>query len=176
MIALLARLRYSEWMLLFFFGYVVLIVPLFGDRPHLGSQPYLVLAAVTAMFLTLAAAEATGFAYLAGIVRDWMPIAMTLIAFREMEFFLPLRFDHLYERSWIRLDHLILFDWNARAAIESLGPLLPCFLELCYLLVYGLAGSCLAILYARNRRNSVDRFMMIYRRSTRRRSSPRCAP
>ncbi len=73
------------------------------------------------------------------ILRDWLPIVFLFIAFREMELFVPARYDLALERGWIKLDQLVLHDWGWRALIERSGAALPLYLEFCYVLVYGLA-------------------------------------
>ncbi len=56
----------------------------------------------------------------------------------------------------------MLATWHFGRAIESFGRLIPFYLELCYLLVYGLAAYCIGLLYTEKRREAVDRFLTIY--------------
>ena len=157
------RLRSSEWALLVYFAYVVLISPFFQERPHLRFQPVFLLLAVSLLLISLAVCERRQrLAGLVSRIRDWLPILLTLAAFREMEFFLPARYQHNLEGVWAAKDHIILTTWHARAAIESLGKLIPFYLELCYFLVYGVAAYCIGILYGRGKRSLVDRFLLIY--------------
>lgn len=149
-------------MLIGFFAYIAAIAPFFRDRPHLGYQPIVLLLAIFGLLLLLARAEQTSRGHAISIVRDWLPIALTLIAFREMEFFLPPHFTHYYEDVWIKQDRVFLDSRHARAMIECLGKVIPFYLELCYLLVYGTAVYCIGVLYARHRRSSVDSFLTIY--------------
>lgn len=149
-------------MLIGYFVYVACLSPFFHDRPHLKYQPIFVLVAVAALLLALARAEQTRFAHTIAIIRDWLPIALTFLAFREMEFFLPGRFAHYYEAIWIRQDRLFLDTWHVRHAIEAFGTLIPYYLELCYFLVYGVAAYCIAVLYIHKRRSSVDLFLTVY--------------
>jgi membrane-associated phospholipid phosphatase len=155
------RLRTSEWVLVAFFCYIALLIPFFPDRPHLGFQPVLVLLAVLALFCTLARTEATAARPAIEITRDWLPLGVLLAAFREMELFLPPHFDYRYEKVWLRWDHLLLFDWHLRQGIESFGKIIPLYLEVCYLLVYGLGAYCIAVLYL-CRRPAVNKFYLIY--------------
>lgn len=150
-------------MLLAYFAYVAILPPFFPDRPQLRLQPLEVLLTV-AMLLTLLAAleQYPRFASTVSHLRDWLPILLTLAAFREMEFFLPTRFTHTYEGAWVRQDHLLLTTWRVRAAIETWGKLIPFYLELCYFLVYGLPAYCIGLLYAHGKRMLVDRFLLIY--------------
>jgi membrane-associated phospholipid phosphatase len=62
----------------------------------------------------------------------------------------------------MRQDRLILERWHLRAVIESWGWFVPLYLELCYLLVYGLPAYCIGVLYAQRRRDCVDLFFVIY--------------
>jgi membrane-associated phospholipid phosphatase len=154
--------RRSEWVLICFFGYTAAVSPFFRDRPVLKYQPVLVLAGVVALFWLAREAEQSRFAKAASIVRDWLPLVVTLGAFREMELFLPLRFEHSFEAAWIRWDDLLLNRWHARSLIESSGALIPFWLELCYLLVYGIGFFCVALLYVQHSRRETDRFLSIY--------------
>lgn len=150
-------------MLVGYFGYVALISPFFHDRPHLRFQPVFVLVMVLGLFWSLAVCEQNSrLASVVSYLRDWLPILLTLAAFREMELFLPPRYDHGYEQTWVREDHALLDCWHGRAAIESLGKLIPIWLELCYFFVYGLPVYCLALLYGRGKRAKSDRFLVIY--------------
>jgi len=79
-----------------------------------------------------------------------------------MELFLPVRFEHRFETAWIRWDHLALGEWHVRSIIESFGRLIPFWLELCYLLVYGTGFFCVALFYFQHRRGQVNRFLTIY--------------
>ena len=156
-------LRKSEWALIVYFAYVAAISPFFTDRPHLKFQPLIALLTVTLLLFALALLQQQARASCAiSYLRDWLPILLTLAAFREMEFFLPLSYDHSYENLWGKQDAVLLNGWHVRAAIESLGKLIPLYLELCYFLVYGLPAYVIGLLYARGKRNCVDRFLLIY--------------
>jgi membrane-associated phospholipid phosphatase len=151
----LPSLRSSEWLSLAFFAWIAAIAPFFPRRPHLGWQPVLLLGVVLALVWAVSRAGKNSY------VRDFLPLAFLLMAFREMELFLPPAFDHHNELLWIRWDRLLLEQWGLRAAIESAGPLFPGYLEFCYLLVYGLGTFGIAALYVIGRRASVDRFLFI---------------
>jgi membrane-associated phospholipid phosphatase len=156
------HLRTSEWVLGGFFAYIVLLTPFFPERPNLGYQPLIVLLLVFIALGLMAVAERGRFRRIASIIRDWLPIVLTLVAFREMELFLPVYFDHHYESVWIWWDRVFLDQWHLRSIIESTGPLLPFYLELCYVLVYGVAAYCVGVLYGQGERRSVDRFFTVY--------------
>ncbi len=155
------RLRSSEWVLVAFFVYIAFLIPFFPERPHLGLQPVLILCAVFAVFCAMARAEATAAGRVIDLVRDWLPLGVLLVAFQEMELFLPRHFDYHYETIWLGWDHMLLFNWHLRQGIESLGVTIPLYLELCYLLVYGLGAYCVAVLYF-YRRSAINKFYLIY--------------
>ncbi|MBV9404205.1 MAG: phosphatase PAP2 family protein [Acidobacteriaceae bacterium] len=156
------RFRKSEWLIIAFFTYIVGLSPFFPNRPNLRDQPLLVLAVVVAILASLARVQSTGHARLIGIIRDWLPIALTLVAFREMELFLPSHFIIHYETQWLEQDRLLLETWHLRASIEALGKFIPTYLEFCYLLVYGLPFYCVSMLYIKRRRETIDFFLSIY--------------
>ena len=79
-----------------------------------------------------------------------------------MDLFLPVHYDLRYESVWIRWDRVVLYHWHLRGMLESLGPVIPFYLELCYLLVYGLGAYCIIILWLRMNRTGVDLFYVLY--------------
>jgi membrane-associated phospholipid phosphatase len=159
---LIGSFRNSEWVLIGYFVYVAVLPPFFPDRPHLHFQPALIAIAVFAVHLALAWGERTRFGPAVGRLRDWMPILLTLLAFQEMEIFLPRRFDHRFEDGWIQQDIRLLNNWHLRAAVETFGRLIPFYLELCYLLVYGLGAYCVGLLYETGNRRTIDAFFTFY--------------
>jgi membrane-associated phospholipid phosphatase len=90
------------------------------------------------------------------IVRDWFPLAVLLLAYREMGWFAPAHHTFELEKGWIVWDRLLLSDWGLQAAIEAFGPVLPSLLEICYSLVYSIGPLCLAALYIWGRRERAD--------------------
>jgi membrane-associated phospholipid phosphatase len=148
-------------MIVAFFVYVAVISPLFPDRHHLGLRPLAALIAICTALLAIAALDRGHRATVVGTLRDWLPLLFTLLAFREMELFLPRAFEGRLEAGWIQLDRLLLDRHHIRSAIESFGVAIPLYLELCYFLVYGVAAACVGILYARGKRAWVDRFWIV---------------
>lgn len=154
------RLRAPEWIFLGYFAYAAVLPLLLHDRPNLSHQPIWVLAAVALGLMIIASAEVY-YPVPISRFRDFLPLGLTLVAFEEMNLFVPQRFDPHLEQGWIRWDHVLLHDWHVRAAIESLGWVIPVYLEFCYLLVYGLGTYCIIVLYVKHRRKDVDRFFLI---------------
>lgn len=95
------------------------------------------------------------------IVRDWLPLLITLLAYREMGWFAMPHPTHSLEARWVVWDQFVL-QHGAKAAIESLGPFLPSVLEIAYLLVYALAPFSVAMLYVYDRRDRVDQFLLVF--------------
>lgn len=157
-----SRFRVSEWLFIAFFAYVCVLVPFFPDRPNLHEQPLWILAGALIVFSGLALAERGRAAIHISRLRDWIPPPITLLAFREMGLFLPARYDLHYESAWIRLDRLVLLHWHLRSILESLGPVIPFYLELCYFFVYGVGAYCVAVLYLRKSRRDIDLFYVLY--------------
>jgi membrane-associated phospholipid phosphatase len=155
-------MRLPERLFLCYFAYVTLLSAFFPSRLHLHFQPVAYLLVAFAVFALLDRLERGPLKVYVRILRDWLPIVFTFIAFREMELFVPVKYDLAWETGWIKLDVLVLHDWRLRAAIESLGKTLPFYLELSYLLVYGLAAYSLTWISALTRRSTIDYFWTIY--------------
>jgi len=150
------RFRSSEWLLTAYFAYVALISPAFPLPVRF--SPVLVAILVPALFFALACARYPAF----DIARDWIPPALLLVAYREMDWFsaLPRNFEE--QLRWVQWDRAILYQGRLQRAIEALGALLPGYLELCYLLVYAVAPFVVAILYFEHRRERVNGALFLY--------------
>lgn len=155
-------MRPSEWLFVSYFAYVVVVSGFFHDRPHLHAQPIVYLVAAVAFFLLLNGLQHGWLKKPIAVLRDWLPIAFLIIGFREMELFVPAKYDLGFESGWIKLDQIVLHDWGWRTAIENPGKALPFYLELCYLLVYGLAAFSLAWIVVRDDHRAVDYFWAVY--------------
>jgi membrane-associated phospholipid phosphatase len=157
------KLRPSEWLVFAFFVYIAFISIFFRNRPHLHVvEPFIVMMVIVSALELIAMCERGRWTAFISVWRDWLPMLYTLIAFREMELFLPGSFEGRLEASWIRLDRTLLDGWHLRAGIQSLGAVIPFYLEFCYLWVYGIAAICVWILYARKKRQLADSFWPVY--------------
>ena len=155
-------LRPYEWVLAIYFSYVAAISPWFHLLPWIEFRPAILAIAAILLLVVLAYAESreTGTAF--SITRDWTPLLLTLFAYREMNWFTPLHRDYHLEFQWVKWDRLILHDWGLQRAIESLGVLIPAYLELCYLLVYAVGPFAIATLYFLHRRDLVNHVVLLY--------------
>jgi hypothetical protein len=77
---------------------------------------------------------------LLGVVRDWLPLALALLSYREMGWFAQPHHRFRLENFFVRWDRMLLGDWRVHDAIESFGPVLPAILEIAYSLTYALAA------------------------------------
>jgi membrane-associated phospholipid phosphatase len=154
------RLRSAEWLLTVYFAYVALLSPAFPLEHY--WRPFLVAVLVCALFLALAYGESREHAEIFGILRDWAPVALLLVAYREMDWFSALPRNFQWELAWVERDRAILYHWGLQCAIESLGLLGPVYLELCYVLVYAVAPFVVAVLYFEDRRERVNGVLFLY--------------
>lgn len=150
--------RSSDWVLIAYFVYAGALAPFFPVRPELRAVAAVL--AVGAPLLLFGLARWNHPA--AQISRDWVPLGLTLLAYREMDWFTPPYQDHHLEHAWILWDRLVLDHWGVRAAIESIGWGGPVYLESCYLLVYAVGPLAVALLYIARRRNLVNTVLFCY--------------
>ena len=152
------RLRSSEWILIAYFCYVALVSRFFPLQHPL--LPFAVIILTGTLLLVLALGEAyvdpVGF----NVARDWVPLGLTLIAYREMDWFTPLVRDRHLELRWIEWDRTILP--GLQHVIESVGWLGPGYFELCYLLVYAVGPFAVWMLYLEQRREQANKLLVIY--------------
>jgi hypothetical protein len=154
--------RRSEWIVTGYFIYtsiLALIVPL---RPPIPTITVALNLTILAGYALLIFADSLRRQEFLSIVRDWYPMPLMLLAYREMGWFAPGHHSYYLELRWVTWDRLVLRQWGLQAAIESLGPVLPSMLEISYTLVYAIAPSCLAILYLYRRRECVDSFLFTF--------------
>jgi membrane-associated phospholipid phosphatase len=145
-----------------YFGYVALISGAFPLGPDVRLLPFAVALLAPALLGLLAYGERRASREFFSIARDWVPLALTLLAYREMDWFSPSARDHHLELSWIAWDRSILHGAGLQRAIESLSALLPAYLELCYLLVYAVGPFAVAVMYFQRRRERVNQVLFLY--------------
>ena len=155
-------LRSSEWLLIFYFSYVAIVSRAFSLPAEVAWRPFAVAFLVAALFAAFAYGEAHEYAEVFSVARDWLAVALVLLAYREMDWFAYLNHDFHLEFRWIEWDRWLLYRAGFQWAIESLGALLPFYLELCYLLVYAVGPFAVAVLYFERRRDLVNQLLLIY--------------
>jgi membrane-associated phospholipid phosphatase len=154
--------RRSEWQLVFYFLYTSFLAFYLDVRPPIRTLTVLVNAMVISSYFYLVWADSFRRGLLLGVIRDWFPLLLTLLAYREMGWFAPEYHTYEYERAWIAIDRWVLHRGGLKAAIEALGPLLPAILEISYSLVYVLAPFSVAILYVYRKRERCEIFLATF--------------
>jgi membrane-associated phospholipid phosphatase len=155
-------LRASEWLLIVYFSYVALIGPFYPLVPGTAWRPAVVVFILVALMAALAYGEKHEYAEPFSMARDWLAVGLTLVAYREMDWFSALDRNFLLELHWVQWDRSLLYTLGLQRTIELFGALLPSYLELCYLLVYAVAPATVAMIYIERRRDVIDRVLFLY--------------
>jgi membrane-associated phospholipid phosphatase len=150
------KFRRSE---LFFIAYFLYVMGIAAVRPIAEPVKMLIFSLNPALILWFClfawAHKDRGFTIL-DHVRDWYPVPLILLAFREMGWMALPHASTAFEDYWVVWDRRLLYDWGLKAAIESLGPLLPNLLELSYMLVYVMPIVTVAVFYIYGARERLD--------------------
>lgn len=149
------QFRKSEWICLAYFAYTPLVAVLRPLPLAVRIEVWLAGAAVLAS-LWLLALPAVSRCPAAAVLRDWLPLALILLAYRQMGWMALPHENRNFENYWITLDRLLLHQWGLKRAIEAPGPLLPNLLELSYLLVYVMPVATAAVFHALGQRAKLD--------------------
>jgi membrane-associated phospholipid phosphatase len=152
-------LRRSEGVLIVYLVYTAVLSVVLPVRSPVGAIAIAVNSVVIAGFFLLAYAQSFRKPEMLGIMRDWYPVPLMLLCYREMGWLAPAGHTYTLEQSWELWDKTLLNDLGLKAAIESFGPVLPSILEIAYLLVYTVPSFGLAMLYVYKRRERADRFL-----------------
>jgi membrane-associated phospholipid phosphatase len=151
----------SEWPLLAYFVYTTLLAYALDLPPSIPAITVLLNLLVLGGYVFLIWADSFRRGRLLTTIRNWFPLLLLLLAYRQMGWFAPEYHDFHLERSWIVWDRWLLRDLGLKGAIETFGPLLPSVLEISYSLVYALAPFSMAMLYAYRRSKYADRFLLV---------------
>lgn len=155
------RVRHSEWVIFGFLVYAALASLAIPIATALRTRVLLLNLGILAAYSLLIRADTLRPRLMTAVFRDWLPLALILLAYREVGWFALPHSSHALEMRWVAWDRVILHG-GLKAAIEALGPLLPSILEIAYALVYTLAPFCVAILYASQEREQVERFLLVF--------------
>ncbi len=155
-------LRRSEWMIVAYFSYAAGCSLVMDVAPAVRQTTLALNGLVIAGLLVLDYAEGLRHKPLLTVMRDWYPLPLMLLAYKEMGWFAPRVHTYELEQAWIVWDRIVLHQWRLQDAIEMLGPVLPSVLELSYSLVYAIAPFSVGWLYYRRRAARVDAFLFAF--------------
>ena len=151
---ILDTFRPSEWVIIAYFTYTALMA---FHYPLPLQQKAAGVAAPVMLFL-LGYLDSFNPRRWTSMVRDWLPAALILAAYWQVNWFqVDYHFEDL-ERVWLTWDRAILYDFHLHSAMESLGPLLPGLVELAYLLMYVIPPFALATFYILRKRDRVEQY------------------
>jgi membrane-associated phospholipid phosphatase len=139
--------RPHEFVIFFYLLYCCGVAAVRPIAPSIRHTAWVLNLTILAAYALLAYADSFRRTKLLGALRDWFPMVLLLLAYREMGWFALPHHSTALEHGWVVWDHLFLDEWHVRSLIELLGPVLPSVLELSYSLVYTVAPSSLAALY-----------------------------
>lgn len=152
-------MRLCEWVLTFYFAWTSILALMLPAPQDVTVRVLAVNAAVAAGYWALLLRSRSRAA---DIARDWAPQALAILAYKQMGWFATAGRDAGIEHEWILWDRFILDDLGGRAAVESLGAVLPALLELSYALVYAVPPFTMALLYRMKLRRYADAFLTTY--------------
>jgi membrane-associated phospholipid phosphatase len=155
----MSRLRRSEVVLACYFVYVFIVAVFRPVDTVVQISIGCVNALIAVVLYLLGRADVVAGLTPVRVARDWLPAPLILVAYKEMGWLALPRPGFETELSWVKWDRLVLGEWGVKAAIESLGPLLPSILEASYTLVYTTLPFAMAMLYLYGRRARMDRML-----------------
>jgi membrane-associated phospholipid phosphatase len=152
--------RRAEWIILAFLLYAPALTLILTAPEGLRTRLASLNSAVILIYASLVCLDSAKPRLILEVIRDWLPLGMVLLAYREMGWFALPHESTLLESRWVVWDRLVL-GHGGRTIIESLGPVVPSVLEIAYAVVYALPPFALAVLYLYGRRDKADRFLTI---------------
>jgi membrane-associated phospholipid phosphatase len=155
-------LRASELLLIAYFIYTSLLAAVLPISAGIRRTTLLLNVAIIAVYILLAYADTIRRRQLLGVMRDWFPVTLMLLCYRQMGWFAQAHSSFDLENSWVVWDRMILNAWGGRAAIEASGAIIPSLLEISYSLVYAIAPFSMAMLYVYRKRERVNLFLFTF--------------
>jgi membrane-associated phospholipid phosphatase len=152
-------MRLSEWILTAYFAYVTVLSLILPVQSGVAIRTIIVNGLALSIYAALLRFPEN---IVVQHLRNWIPLALMLLAYKEMGWLAPASHDHRLEQSWIVWDRLLLTRWRLRNVIESAGPLFPSILELCYVLVYALPAFSMTMLYVYRKSHDAECLLVIY--------------
>ena len=118
-----------------------------------------ILLAIAALLFSGAILETHYSTPLTRILREWLSLGVILLVYWSIEWFAtPAKFETL-QNLWLGWDRTLLDHYGLRAAIESLGAVIPFTLEVAYLMLYTMPPIALIALQRAGNRNDRRQFL-----------------
>jgi membrane-associated phospholipid phosphatase len=155
-------MKLPEWVLAGYFSYVTALSWILPRSPAVRIRMLVVNGLLLGVYAVLLGKPRLRESLVVNHLRNWIPLGLMLLAYKEMGWLAPPVHYHRLEQTWIAWDRVLLRQWKLRDAIEMTGPALPGLLEFCYLLVYALPVFCMSMLYVYRRSNQAGMLLFIY--------------
>ncbi len=152
-------LRWTDRVFAVYFLYTSILAVTLPVQPGVRSRVLLANVIAAALYVALLSIPA---AAVREFLRDWLPMALFVLAYREMGWFAMDKRGTRLEQALNVWDRFLFQDMHLREAVEATGILLPGTLELSYLLVYAVPVYCVVLLYVYRRRAHVDAVVTLY--------------
>ena len=147
--------RTGERLAIAYFVYIALLASWHGLPVSKRLSAWLIPLAIW----TLAAVESKFTRPWSRVTRDWATLGLIVPAYRQVDWFAGSPFLSRWQDWLVGWDRLLLDRLGLRAAIESLGWIIPSSLEGVYFCLYLIPPACMGVLYMRLRRPEVLRFL-----------------
>jgi membrane-associated phospholipid phosphatase len=152
-------MRVSEWVIAVFFVWTTILALSLQIPGHIRVRTLLANLIVLLAYVVLLRLQKHAWAR---TVRDWLPQALMILAYKQMGWFAPETHTYRFEHTWIVWDRILLNDLHGRSLIEFAGPVLPALLEFCYALVYAVPPITMLVIYGAGLRRQADTLLTIY--------------
>ena len=152
-------LRRSEIILTAYFCYAAIVAVVQRGKSEVTAVVVLLNATVIAGIHLLAYAHSLRARRGLETLRNWFPVVLILLAYRQMGWIGRPPAEHHLELAWVRWDKLLLNEWGLKACVEGLGPVVPAVLEVAYSLVSAIPVICIATLAITDHRDRMDRLL-----------------
>ncbi len=152
-----AALSQAEYVAMTYFVYLAAL----GWLRHLPWQQKIWLAFPPLLILSLVRLEHATTRPWSRVLREYMAVVCILPAYWSVEWFAPELKRTDMQNLWVGWDRILLDGWGLRAAIDSLGVVIPFVLETAYMSLYAIPPVFLAILFLTGSRKRTRHFLYV---------------
>lgn len=154
-VALYRAIRPGEWLLIAYFAYTAILSFPYADSYGVRAAA----VSIPCILCLLPYLASISTARWIGVVRDWLPLALILFAYHQVDWFHTRHRLSGLEQSWLKWDRILFYKWRLHSLIEGAGAFLPAVLEAAYCLLYAIPPLCVGTLYLFHRRDRIDTFL-----------------